>query len=215
MLYDSGSTISLTKLKTLKDNALIYENKIVLTGITGHKIHTLGKVYATINVDGHTIKHAFYVVKDDFPIEYEGILGIDFLQKQKTKCDLGKKQLRIGNEIFKLRPYRTVILKSRSETVMRAITNTQCVGVINSEEIIPGVFIGNCLVKPEEGTCPISVINTTEEQVVVPTPLVSIEEIPETVPDNADKPVLHMAQREDKKPPQARKEQLKNLIRNI
>jgi len=49
------------------------------------------------------------------------------------------------------------------------------------------------LVKPEEGTCPISVINTTEEQVVIPTPLVSIEEILETVPDNADKPVLHMA----------------------
>jgi len=54
-------------------------------------------------------------------------------------------------------------------------------------------------------------INTTEEQ--IPTPLVSIEEIPETVPDNAEKPVLHMTQREDKKPPQARKEQLKNLIR--
>jgi len=84
--------------------------------------------------------------------------------------------------------------------------------VINSEEIMPGVFIGNCLLKPE-GTCPISVINTTEEQVAIPTPLVSIEEIPETVPDNADKPVLHMTQREDKKPPQARKEQLKNLIR--
>jgi len=97
--------------------------------------------------------------------------------------------------------------------VVRAITNIQCVGVINSEEIMPEVFIGNCLVKPEEGTCPISVINTTKEQVAIPTPLVSIEEIPETVPDNADKPVLHMTQREDKKPPQARKEQLKNLIR--
>jgi len=49
---------------------------------------------------------------------------------------------------------------------------------------MPGVFIGNCLVKPKEGTCLIRVINTTEEQVAVPTPLVNIEEIPETVPDN-------------------------------
>jgi len=150
-------------------------------------------------------------VKNDFPIEYEGILGIDFLQKQKAKYDLGKKQFRIDDEIFKLRLYTTVILKPRSETVMRAITNTQCVGVINSEEIMPRVFIGNCLVKPEEGTCPISVINTTEEQVAILMPLISIEEIPET--DNADKPVLHMTQREDKKPSQARKKQLKNLIR--
>jgi len=145
----------------------------------------------------------------DSSIECEGILGIDFLQKQKAKCDL-KRQLRIGDEIFKLRPYTTVILKSRSETVVRATTDTQCVRVMNSEEIMPGVFIGNCLVKPEEG--PISMINATEEQVAIPTPLISIEEIPETVPDNADKPVLHMTQREDKKSPQARKEQLKNLI---
>jgi len=90
---------------------------------------------------------------NDFPIEYEGILGIDFLQKQKAKCDLGKKQLRIDDKIFKFRPY-TVILKPRSETVVRAITDTQCVGVISSEEIMPGVFIENCLVKPEEGHVP-------------------------------------------------------------
>jgi len=31
--------------------------------------------------------------------------------------------------------------------------------------------------------------------------------------DNAEKPVLHMTQREGKEPPLARKEQLKNLIR--
>jgi len=96
MLYDSGSIISLMKLKELKDDALIFENKIALTG---HKILTLGKVYATINVDGYTIKHAFYVVKDDFLIEYEEILEIDFLQKQKAKCDLGKKQLRRRRDI--------------------------------------------------------------------------------------------------------------------
>jgi len=68
MLYDLGSTVSLMKLKYLKDDALIYDNKIAHTGITEHKIHALGKIYAIINVDGHTIKHAFYVIKDDTPI---------------------------------------------------------------------------------------------------------------------------------------------------
>jgi len=43
MLYDSGSIISLIKLKQLRDDALIYENKIALTGITGHKVYTIGK----------------------------------------------------------------------------------------------------------------------------------------------------------------------------
>jgi len=62
MLYDSDLTVSLIKLKYLKDDALIYENKIAL-GITGHKIHTLGKIYATINVNGYTIKH-MYILRD-------------------------------------------------------------------------------------------------------------------------------------------------------
>jgi len=76
MLYDSGSTVLLIKLKYLKDDALIYENKIALTGITGHKVHMLGKIYAIINVDGYTIKHAFYVIRDDTPIEHDDILDL-------------------------------------------------------------------------------------------------------------------------------------------
>jgi len=40
-------------------------------------------------------------MKDDFPIDYERILGIDFLTKQRAKCDHGKRQVRIGDIIFK------------------------------------------------------------------------------------------------------------------
>jgi len=35
------------------------------------------------------------------------------------------------------------------------------VGIMKAEETISGLFIGNCLVKPKKGTCPISVINIT------------------------------------------------------
>jgi len=48
---------------------------MVLTGVTGHKIHTIGKIRATI--EHRRIRHTIYVVKDDFPIEYEEILGTD------------------------------------------------------------------------------------------------------------------------------------------
>jgi len=94
LLYDS--TISLMKLKYLKDDPLIYENKIALTGITGHKIHTLGKVYATINMYEHIIKHAFYVIGDTLN-EHDGILGINFLRKHCVKCDFQKTELKIRN----------------------------------------------------------------------------------------------------------------------
>jgi len=62
MLYDSDSTISLIKLKQLRDDALIYEDKIALIGITGHKVYTN---YATIKLDRRRLKNAFYVVGDD------------------------------------------------------------------------------------------------------------------------------------------------------
>jgi len=45
-------------------------------------------------------------------------------------------------------------------------------------EEMPGILEA-CLVKLRKGTCPISIINITEEQVVILTPLVTIEELPE------------------------------------
>jgi len=54
-------------LKQLRNDTLIYEDKIALTGITGHKVYTIGKMYATIELDGHRLNHAFYIIGDDTP----------------------------------------------------------------------------------------------------------------------------------------------------
>jgi len=176
MLYDSGSTISLIKLKQLKDDALIYEDKIALTGITGHKIHTIGKIYATIELDGRRLKHAFYVVGDDTPIEHEGILGIDFLRKHTVTCDYSNSRLQVGNSVLKLHPFSKLVLKPRSETILKATTNTNRVGIVRAEELTPGIYIGNCFVNAEKYECPVSVINTTDKAVEIMTPHVTIEE---------------------------------------
>jgi len=39
-------------LKQLRDDAIIYKDKIALTGIIGHKVYTIGKKFATIKLDG-------------------------------------------------------------------------------------------------------------------------------------------------------------------
>ena len=41
----------------------------------------------------------------------------------------------------------------------------------------PGVYIGNCLVKPENHICVLSVINTTDKEIEIPTPQVTLEEL--------------------------------------
>lgn len=103
-LLDTGATLTLIKVGRLKGNTQMKEER--MTGITGHKIQTLGKIKVTIILEDQEIKHIMYVVKDDFPIDYEGILGIDFLKKQQAKCDHGRAQLRIGKVTHKLHPYK-------------------------------------------------------------------------------------------------------------
>ncbi len=177
MLYDSGSIVSLIKLKNLKGNALIYEDKITLTGITGHHVHTIGRVHTTIKIDNQKRKHTLYVIKDDTPIEHDGILGIDFLQKHTVVCNYEKSELKIGDTTLKLYPYHKIILQPRSETIIKATTNKNHIGIVHSKEIAPGIYIGNCLVKAENYSCPVSMINTTNVTIEVRNTHVDIKEL--------------------------------------
>jgi len=87
MLYDLGSTISLMKLKKLKDDALIYENKITLTGITGH--NTNSRKGLCNNYRRRTYHKTCILIKDDTLIEHNGILGIDFLRNPVKRLSKG------------------------------------------------------------------------------------------------------------------------------
>jgi len=208
-LLDTGATLTLVKIGNLKGDTKMRDERIALTGVTGHKIYTLGKIRATIPLGEHKIRHTMYVVKDDFPIDYEGILGIDFLTKQQAKCDHGKKKLRIGDVTLKLHPHQKMLLAARSETIVQAITDKNSLGIIKSEETKPGIFIGNCLVEPEEYACPVSVINTTEEPVEITTPLVTLSEM--QVSDRMS--VLTLQKSDNADSVQARRERLIKQLR--
>ncbi|KAL6263058.1 hypothetical protein P5V15_005855 [Pogonomyrmex californicus] len=122
-LLDTGATLTLVKVRNLKGNTPVREKQIALTGVTGHKIHTLRRIRATIILGKEEIRHIMYVVKDDFPVAYEEILGIDFLKKHRAKCDHAKEILRIESVNLKLHPYKKYILTPCSETIVQAITS--------------------------------------------------------------------------------------------
>ena len=182
MLFDSGATLSLIKVKNLKGETKIRHERIALVGITGHKVYTIGKIQATIELGKHKIKHPIYVVKDDFPLEYDGILGLDFLRKQQVTCDYNQKKLTIRDVTLKFKSYQQTVLKPRSETIVRAVTNRNKTGVVRAQEPAPGVYIGRCLVKPKNFSCPISVINTTDKTIRINTPVVTVEDLSEKNP---------------------------------
>ncbi|KAL6268001.1 hypothetical protein P5V15_001079 [Pogonomyrmex californicus] len=171
-LLDTDATLTLIKVENLKGDTLMRKNRLALTRVTGHKIHTLG-ISATIKRE---IRHIMYVIRDDFFINYEGILGFNFLNKQRAKCDHSKKQVHIGNITFKLYPlYKNTVLIPCSEIIIQAVTDRNIIGVVKVVETKPGVFIGNCLIAPEGNVCPISAINITEESVKITMFLVTME----------------------------------------
>lgn len=73
--------------------------------------------------------------------------------------------------------YQSVCLQPRSETVIRAVTNCNQVGIVEAKKTQPGIFIGCCLMQPENYLCPVSISNTTENEVEIETPRVEIEEL--------------------------------------
>ncbi|XP_077282383.1 uncharacterized protein LOC143908567 [Temnothorax americanus] len=177
LLFDTGAAVSIIKVKHLKGKTMIEEDKMALTGVTGHKAHTIGKFTATIDLKNRKIKHTIYVVKDDFPIEYDGILGVDFIKKHRASYSYESSAIRIGNSTLKLYPYKKIVLKPRSETIVQVATDKNLLGIIQAEETMPGVFIGNCLVMPENFLCPASILNMTEKTVEMLMPQVTLKEL--------------------------------------
>ncbi|XP_071580550.1 uncharacterized protein [Temnothorax nylanderi] len=125
-LLDSGAILTLIKVGNLKGDTMVREKRLTLTGVTGHKIHTLGKIKATVDLGNQKIRHTMYVVEDDFPIDYEGILGNDFLTKRKAVISHATKQVHIGRVTFKVRTYKKVDLPPRNR-----------VDIVKSKEPIP------------------------------------------------------------------------------
>ena len=76
-----------------------------------------------------------------------------------------------------MKTQRRITLKARSETIVKAATKHNRIGIVKAEEKIPGVYIGNCLVESKNFSCPISMINTTDKEVEIPTPHVKVEKI--------------------------------------
>ncbi|KAL6254792.1 hypothetical protein P5V15_014124, partial [Pogonomyrmex californicus] len=88
-------------------------------------------------------------------MEYDAILGADFIWKYITAFNPKTNSVQFQNTKFRLYPYRRVTLGPRSETMVQVTTNQNIIGLTKPEEMIPGIFIGCCLVEPRNYTCPI------------------------------------------------------------
>lgn len=90
-LIDSGAHATIINFKTLKQNILYYPQiKYCMTGINGPEkaIKTHGATYGNIMLNGIKLRQQMQIAGDDIHLNYDGILGLDFLYTYGTIMNL-------------------------------------------------------------------------------------------------------------------------------
>lgn len=173
-IVDSGADISIFKgEKILQNQRIDVSKKYKINGITNSTIETIAEIETALITDNNlSILHTFQIVDNNFPIPTDGILGRDFLVKFKCTIDYESwlLNLNLDNYTESLPIEENVnnayTIPARCE-VIRNIPNLSITedSLVQSQEILPGVFCGNTIVSPTS-KC-IKFVNTTENQVVV------------------------------------------------
>ena len=171
-----------------------------LTGISEEPVFTLG----TIELKLWGVNVRFHLVPANFPIETNGLLGRSFFSKRaainfiKDSLDLED-----GRTIPFVRG-ETINLRARSTTIAYVrVINDLKQGYLRELKIKKGIYAGKALVINEDGKAKIPFFNTTEEDICIVIPTVSLEECDEiTNPEvltnpNAEEQVILKFQSEE------------------
>lgn len=173
-LIDTGADVSLCKEDTVLNYDEDPDDYCLLTGISEHKIKSLGSTIAKIHVGETVINHKIQLVNSDFPINTDGILGRDFLCKYNCSIDYEKYVLTVntGNESVMLPIHdkafsvRYVKIPPRSEIILPFQLDLKEDGVITSREIAHGVFLANSII-PKTGNQHIRLLNVLDKATVI------------------------------------------------
>lgn len=165
MLLDTGADICLIKLNCLKDNTLIHDSHIIeLQGIHEQIIKTLGRTVLTLRLGNLTKEFYFHVVTNGFKLRTDGVIGRNLLNDLKANIDYGDRTLRIGlNKIPLTNP--DIKIPPRSEQVVQVFVNNNGEGLIEEQELTPGVYITNTIVNVRINKAQVVLINTANHEV--------------------------------------------------
>lgn len=173
-LVDTGASLSACKYKHVLNNGIPIHNENIFVNGLGGKVQAIGYVYLNLYLGSLRIRHKFYVFKT-LPIQCNGILGRDFLERFKAKIDLGNSKLTLhlnSNKEISL-PFTKycndpVSIPKRSESIHYIQTSLKEDSVICSMELQDGVFLAGSIVSPVNGVIPIKILNVTEKDLMLP-----------------------------------------------
>lgn len=173
-LVDTQADVSIIKHNAILNKYLINRNETIwLKGITDESIESMGTVYCDLNFGSIKVRTKFNVVKDDFPIPSNALLGKDFIYENFCRIDYGDMTFTVRNgdtEIIlpiKTGPKgNTVVVPARSEVFrIFKISNFTGPSLIEKREISPGIFTASTVAHTEETL--VRILNTTENTTIL------------------------------------------------
>ncbi|XP_066583416.1 uncharacterized protein [Prorops nasuta] len=130
LLFDTGADISIIKAGVLQGKTMINQKENTVTGLGNYPFTTAGTVELHVKIGKHVILHPFQVIPSSFPLIADGILGVDFWEKNVYTVNRDHSITMLGHswQIHYSAP-RTVTLKPRTETLVAAITHSTSEGL--------------------------------------------------------------------------------------
>ena len=176
LLIDTGSELNLLKEscirgKLRRDKIVIYR----LAGIGQGTYETRGSVQ--LEILGRTVK--FHLVRDNFPISICGILGTEFLRENSATLKFENQSTTLDLPSAGTSSPCMINLPARSRKLIAlpiVTTNLQD-GYLRRFNAGTGVFLGESLVRPENGEVKVYAINTTLRDIEITIPPIKLEEI--------------------------------------
>lgn len=180
VLIDTGCALNLIKEKHVRKGTNINsEKRYSLVGIGNGMVKTLGEVI--LEFDGR--KTEFQLVPNEFPVENDGIIGVNFLESEQAQLIFrrnGSGEMRIDSSSFPFLRNTTISLPPRSRKIIEIPVNTSNLaeGILPRIDVGPDVYLGEALVKPVGGYVRVCAINSSSEAVTATFPIPDLEENP-------------------------------------
>ena len=172
---DTGADITICKLKALNSDFLKIntKDKVTIKGITPGKSSTLGSTYLSL----HNLESKIHIVDNEFPIQTEGLLGYEFIEKYKGKINTERKCLELPGCIIPfIEDEKFIIPPNTRQIIYATVSNPEVqTGYVEMHDLGKELLFGNFIGTNRNGKIYAYVLNISDKEMTINPPKVTLE----------------------------------------
>jgi hypothetical protein len=168
-----GTDISIIKEGKLKPSIQINKKNILaIVGITPGEYRTLDQ--GMIELEG--LKLNIYVVPDSMPIDSDGLIGWDILNKYGGSINAAEEYIKLNDTNVSFRGKEHFKIPARTRKIIYAYTSDKNIdaGWVSLQDMGPKILFRNFIVINHDGKIYGECINISDESVTITAPIVQL-----------------------------------------